>query len=112
MTFKALILESSVISVSCMPETKYSWSGLPERLSSGNTAIESIVEFCLGERYCKTTMAIVMKINIDEEINLTDFFLNKEKKEDVFSVLPCISLGNGITNPSFDAAKTSTGCCT
>jgi hypothetical protein len=54
MTFKALILESSVISVSCIPETKYSCSGLPERFSKGSTAMDlrvtSAVSF-LGKKF-------------------------------------------------------------
>jgi len=53
-----------------------------------------------------------MKATIDKEANLTDLFLNKEEREEISSVFPWISFGDGITNPSFDAAKISIGCCT
>ena len=87
-TFKALILESSVISVSCMPDTKYCCDESPERFSSGNTAMDSNAVFFFEKRTNSTTIKIITEPDKDATISLTDLFLNKEVNKGDSSVFP------------------------
>src|SRR5687767_6938315 len=104
-TFSELIFESSLTRVSCIPETKYSCSGLPERLSNGRTAIESISESLLNAGYSKT-IDNVRRAAIMANAGQNSFLsFNIEKNEMLpLLVLLLICAGEGITSPSFAAA--------
>src|SRR5687768_5269500 len=104
-TLSELIFESSLTRVSCIPETKYSCSGLPERFCNGRTAIESISEGLLKDGYSKTIDNVRRTAIMANASHKNFLSLNKEKNGMLpLLVLLLISAGEGITSPSFAAA--------